>query len=113
MGSALLVLLVIFYLSAANTPPAWTPIMYRAGEESAPIRLSRVRTLGECFTAPLAFWRGIAASGGSISDWGNLCMRRCWILEDIVRPNAVRIVAGRCQVVVDGNPPQRTDATVG
>ncbi|MEZ5956171.1 MAG: hypothetical protein R3C27_03020 [Hyphomonadaceae bacterium] len=41
--------------------------------------------------------------------WGDLCMRECYFLENIVRPNAVRDIGGRCFVVVNGEAPRILD----
>lgn len=99
-----------FYYQTYGSQPVWTPVMYRAGAENDPIKLSRVRTLSECQMAPLSFWRGVRESGGSIMPWGDLCMRECYFLEDIVRPNAVRDIRGRCYVVVNGEAPRVLDS---
>ena len=95
----------LFYYNSYVAMPDWTPVMYGVGGENEPIKLQNARSLAECRAAPIAFWRGVWASGGSIRDWEDLCMRPCWFLEDVIRPDAVRQISGRCHVVVVHDEP--------
>jgi hypothetical protein len=73
----------------------WSPIVYPEGAPSEILELGSERSLADCSRVARLYSQVAPARD---QPMGAICMRACWPLEAVIRPNDVRTINNKCRV---------------